>query len=174
MKLIIFSFFILTLFASCGNQTNVFQDVGETTALKRGLDNQDPSSDRLVFAKSNVRAAPGVVHLKSKGIGKNTADATTQAKLNAIKAVLFKGIPESNVSAPLVDLKARKKHKDFFKNFLKEGGDFLDYVVNTQPNAEDRVKMKKAIQIGIFIEINYKQLQKRLEDEGINKAFGIN
>lgn len=169
MKIIhiaLFTFF----FIGCGGTKAGYEGDGETNAQVRG---NDLSTETRVIMNSAIRHEPGVVHLKSIGVDNRTEQATEKAKINAIKAVLFEGIPGSNVANPLVNQAVKEKHKSFFNKFLQPHGDYSQYIVNTRLDPEERVKVKGGIRIGIDIAINYSQLQKRLEHENIISGFGI-
>jgi hypothetical protein len=162
--------FSLTLFFGCGGSKAGYEGNGETSALIRG---NDLSANKEVIANANVRFEPGVVYLKSTGFGKRQEDAVEQAKMNAVDAILFKGVPGSSVASPIVDREASQKHQSFFKKFMEPGGEYVRYIINSNYDPAERVSVKGGVRIGLELEINYAQLQKRLEDADIIKPFGI-
>lgn len=136
------------------------------------------------------------VLLKVYSYGESVDEAIERAKMDAVHAVIFKGIPGSNVEDPLVDdpQKAQKEHSEFFKEFfgvelldkrLREKGgvrygpksaDYRLYVERSNDgsiNPEDRVKVDGGYKVGVAVSVNHASLRKRLEKEGIVKEFGL-
>jgi hypothetical protein len=74
----------------------------------------------------------GSVTLQSYGKGRNYADASEQAKKNAVFEVIFYGIKSGNggcSSDPLLFIpEANKVYEDFFNAFFKDDGLYKQYV----------------------------------------------
>ncbi|HON19211.1 MAG TPA: hypothetical protein PK990_08625 [Salinivirgaceae bacterium] len=116
----------------------------------------------------------GTKLFKVYGYGKSVDEATFEAKRNAISAAIFKGIPAGGGAAPTppltTDPNAEVTHKDFFDEFFKPGGKFLQYVNLSNDGTaggSDRVKMKKGYKVGVVVSINHTALRKYLEDSGV-------
>ncbi len=146
--------------------------------------------------ESMEQGEKGTVMFKVYSYGKSVEDAVQRAKMDAVHAVLFKGIPGSNVEDPLVkdQAEAQKKHTKFFKEFFgvelldkrvrEKGGvrygpksaDYRLYVERSGDGSispEDRVKVDGGYKVGVPVSVNHSRLRKRLEKEGIVKEFGL-
>lgn len=104
--------------------------------------------------------------------------AQKQAAKNGVHAVMFKGVPGKGNIQPkpaLVDSETEMKYKEFFKEFFKDGGEYMRYVqltTNGIPNTGDILKTsKKEYKVGIIVTIDYAALEKMLKDKGINKKL---
>jgi hypothetical protein len=95
---------------------------------------------------------------------------------NAVHGLIFKGytgkIQGCSSFSPLVkDQKTIKKYAPFFKEFFKDGGDYLKYVTtatNGMIKSENVIKIKrKQYKVGIIVSVQTDLLRKRLENEGI-------
>jgi hypothetical protein len=127
-----------------------------------------------VQALDNNITADGVIFIKSWGVGKKYNQAIEDAKRNAIKAVIFKGVPNSSIKRPLLSTPgAEQQHRDFFDAFFQKDGKYLQYVVKTSVDPADRIRMKGSYKAGVKTKIFYRQLQKELENAGIIKKFGL-
>ena len=74
----------------------------------------------------------GSVTVESFGMGRNKADASEQAKKNAVLAVLFKGIKigvgNCNSDALVISPNGQEKYEDFFGLFFKDNGPYMQFV----------------------------------------------
>ncbi len=109
---------------------------------------------------------------------KKPHDAVYKAKRYAVSAAIFKGIPAGNGAAPtppiVSDLDSYDKHKDFYDEFFKAGGMYLNFVNSTTdgiPGGKDRIKMKKGYKVGLSVSLNYSGLRSYLEEKGIAKRL---
>jgi hypothetical protein len=113
-----------------------------------------------------------------------------RAKLDAVHAVLFKGIPGSNLEEPLVDTEGMLKHKEYFNNFfgtdewLTEledikvkktiGAPYLNYVnlsTDGSVSSNDVVKVGKKYKVGVAVAIAHARLREQLEKDNIIEEF---
>lgn len=138
----------------------------------------------------------GTVMVKVYSYGSDVDEAIERAKMDAVHAVLFKGIPGSNVEDPLVDnpTQAQKEHSAFFKEFfgvelldkrvrekggLRYGSKSADYRLYVEKSNDgsidpkDRVKVDGGYKVGVTVSVNHKRLRERLEEEGISSEFGL-
>ena len=88
---------------------------------------------------------------------------------NAIKGLLFKGLqPDKDgggqVNALVED--GYEAHKEFFDSFF-ESGDYKQFIQTHEVQGADIVKLKKGYKVGYTVEVNLKQLRRRLEKHGI-------
>ena len=107
--------------------------------------------------------------------GRNDRQCIENAKMDAVKALLFKGIPGSGLQKPLVaDLSEMNEHKDYFKSFFKDNGPYLNYVSVSNDgsiNENDRFKVGNKLKIGIIVSVNKASLRNELESAGIIKRL---
>ncbi len=138
----------------------------------------------------------GNVMFKVYSYGETVEEAVKRAKMDAVHAVLFKGVPGTNVEDPLVKnpTKAQEEHSDYFKEFfgvellkkrmrskggLRYGKKSADYRLYVERSSDgsikpgDRIKVEGGYKVGVMVSVNHKQLRKRLEDDGIVKEFGL-
>ena len=120
----------------------------------------------------------GTKVLKVWGYGKRVEDAIIEAKMNAVAAAIFKGIPGGNGAAAtpaiLRDPNASETHADYFEQFFSPGGKFNQFIALTtdgMPSGQDRLKMKKGYKVAIYTQIMYDALRKQLEADGIAKSL---
>jgi len=70
--------------------------------------------------------------LKAWGKGRYWKDAADQAKKNAVRDVIFKGIldgsGECKVKPLLPEVNAEEKYEDYFTKFFKDGGEYKNFV----------------------------------------------
>jgi hypothetical protein len=89
----------------------------------------------------------GSVTLESFGKGRNYQDASEQAKKNAVKAVIFKGIRNGSdvcgFDPLLYNSNAERIHEVYFANFFKDGGEYLKYVSTKDEQIKNKVKRNK-------------------------------
>jgi hypothetical protein len=106
---------------------------------------------------------------------KKEKDCIVYAKVDAVKAILFKGIPGSGMAHPMVnDVGAEEKYKDFFSEFFKSGGRYLNYVSISNDgsiNENDRFKVGRQLKIGVIVSVQKANLRKELEAAGIIKKL---
>jgi hypothetical protein len=102
---------------------------------------------------------------------KKEKDCFEYAKMDAVKAIMFKGIPGSGMQRPMItEVGAEDKFRDFFKEFFKEGGKYLNYVAISNDGSisdEDRVKVGKKLKIGVILSVQKANLRRELEAAGI-------
>jgi len=106
---------------------------------------------------------------------KKEKDCFEYAKMDAVKAIIFKGIPGSGMQRPMVtEVGAEDKYRDYFKEFFKEGGKYLNYVSISNDGSisdEDRMKVGKKLKIGVIVSVQKANLRKELEAAGIAKKL---
>lgn len=118
----------------------------------------------------------GIIYLESTGFAKKSkAEAKANAVQNAIDKVLFVGIPNSSISRPLIsDPAAKNKHQAYFDRFFSDKGAYDKYVTINTINPAKTIRVgRKGYQVAVLIELNYRALQKELEEAGIISKFGI-
>jgi hypothetical protein len=107
--------------------------------------------------------------------GRNERQCIENAKMDAVKAILFKGVPGSGLQKPMVvDLSEMNEHKDYFKAFFKDDGPYLNYVSISNDgsiNENDRYKVGNKLKIGVIVSVNKANLRNELESAGIIKRL---
>jgi hypothetical protein len=116
--------------------------------------------------------------LKAWGNGRNRADAVEQAKKNAMRDVIFKGIREGKQECnqkPLIfEVNAEEKHEDYFNAFFADGGEYKNYVslrderIGDKIN-RDRKKMTESVTNGLVVRILRAELKAKLIADNIIK-----
>lgn len=106
---------------------------------------------------------------------KKEKDCIEYAKVDAVKAILFKGIPGSGMVSPMVNEPgAEEKYSDYFKELLKPGGKYLNFVSISNDgsiNENDRFKVGKKLKIGVIVSVQKANLRNELEAAGIIKKL---
>ena len=112
-----------------------------------------------------------------QGNGRNADAATEDALVNAVRGLLFEGIPGSTVNRiqsqkPLVqDASVRVAKQDYFQHFF-DSGDYRLYVEKL-PNVLPRVmKVNGNYKVKVSVILNKQMLRQRLEKDGIIKSLG--
>ena len=121
----------------------------------------------------------GTKVMKVWGYGKKVEDAIIEAKMNAVAAAIFKGIPGGQGAAAtpaiLRDPNAAEKHADYFENFFSPGGKYLQFLTMTtdgMPSGQDRLQIsKKNYKVAIYVQVMYDALRKQLEADGIARKL---
>jgi hypothetical protein len=116
----------------------------------------------------------GTILFKIYAYGKDDDQAIANAKSDALKAVMFRGIPGSDLVRPMVtDLAAPETHKDFFQTFFGTQ-QYLQYVSisgDGTVDSDDRFKVGKRIKLGVVVSVQKDNLRKLLEAAGIVRSL---
>jgi hypothetical protein len=116
----------------------------------------------------------GTILFKIFSYGKNEDQAIENCKSDALKAVMFKGIPGSDLRDPMIkDLSVLETRKDFFETFFTTK-QYLQYVSISSDGSidgEDRLKVGKKYKIGVIVSVQKNTLRKLLESSGIIKPL---
>lgn len=151
---------------------------GDVSAQKR-KDRKKLFANENNYEISSVKVGQeGTKLVKVWGYGKKADQAVVQAKKNAVHAVIFRGLPGSATvpsTPPLCkDPQAWDKHREYFESFFETAGPYLTYVNQTTdgvPSGTDRLKIKGGYKVGIYAQVMYDNLRKRLEADGIIKKL---
>lgn len=141
----------------------------ETNAQKT---NHDYSN--LNFEVEFIRTGnEGTTLFKVISFGRNTEQAINNAKADAIKAVLFKGIPNSDLSKPLVSYPEMINNAHYFSDFFEKEKylDFIHLLNNGEIAGEDRIKVRGKYKIGLIVSVQKSKLRALLETERIIKSL---
>lgn len=135
----------------------------------------------------------GTVLLKVYSYGYTVEKAIERAKMDAVHAVLFKGIPNSNMSRPMIK-NGQSSKKQYFDNFFglykvtvknRKPIDILDisktfnapYKLYVQLSSDgsispkDRFKVGKLYKVGVVVSVNINELRRQMEKDGIIQSL---
>ena len=116
--------------------------------------------------------------LKAWGNGRNRFDAIEQAKKNAVRDVLFKGIVDGKTDCDtkpiLFEVNAQANHEDYFNKFFTDKGEYLNYVTLQderigQKILRDRRRARKGATHGVVVRVLRSELKKRMIHDNILK-----
>ena len=120
----------------------------------------------------------GTKFVKVWGFGKTVDAAIMNAKENAVHACIFRGIPGSAtaMSTPPIcpNPDTWVSNEDYFQAFFAPGGPYLAYVSMTTdgvPSGTDKRKVKGGYKVGIYVQVMYDNLKRKLEHDGIARKL---
>ncbi|KJD35551.1 hypothetical protein PW52_07255 [Tamlana sedimentorum] len=125
-------------------------------------------------------AKQGSKLIKVWSYSKNPKHAISSGMKNAVHGIIFKGYAGGGQGCtslkPLSDdVSKEDEYQEFFDNFFADGGEYLKYVSSATDGSVapgDRLKIsKREYKIGIIVNVQYNQLRKRLEKEGIIRGL---
>lgn len=146
--------------------------------------NKETEQWRYEIEAAVGQAVQGNILVKVYTYSKDKNTAIAQAGKNAVHGVLFKGVApknEANVRIPgqkpiVTDIDAEEEHREYFKEFFKDGGKFQKYIQlvnNGIPEAGDVVKVgKKEYKVGVKVLVAKDALRKEMEAAGVVKQLG--
>lgn len=117
------------------------------------------------------------INLRCDGFGQNELTAITDAEKYAVESILFRGIPDSQLKDPLVNINendARKNNKKYFDELLEEKR-YKTFIISSIPTTKiHHVKGGGGQKsISIDVSINLRALRTDLEQNGIIRKFGL-
>lgn len=131
--------------------------------------------EQVRVAKQNTK------FVKSWATAKKADEAIVIAKQNVVAAALFTGIsPNYEMGAGVIPplcsqgMNAYYDNKDYFDNFFKKG-DFLNYILDvnsTYPIGENNLKTPEGRRVGVYLQLLYDDLRKKLINDKIIKGLG--
>ena len=117
----------------------------------------------------------GEITIRSTGIGKNKIKAISSAEQNAIELLLFRGIPNSQQTTPLVSIneqQAKTQYKAYFEELLTRGR-HKTFILSSVP-VTDLVKQGQGMRnISVDVRINLTALRADLEQHNVTRKFGF-
>lgn len=108
------------------------------------------------------------------GYGKNAKKASCDAETNVIKAIIFKGVPNTQQSVPMIketEVSTYSMNKDFWDTFWN--GEYQDVIIRSlivRGFGKDENKQKS---ITLEVTVNIRALRQELERNGIIRKFGL-
>ena len=131
------------------------------------------------YTVQQIRVAKdGKKFVKVWGLGKNADRAMDKARQNAVAACIFVGVAATDIAGVVPPLcvggqQDYEAHRAYFDQFFVTG-DFLNYVVDTNsryPTGQDNVGTPDGRRVGIYVEVKYDELRRKLEQDGIIKSL---
>lgn len=113
--------------------------------------------------------------VRAWGAGSNKADAVEQARKNALRDVIFKGVTAGSSgcsSRPLIlEVNAQEKYEFYFNKFFADGGEYEKYATSEDENKTSRIKAKNSTQTnyGVVVRVKRAELRQHLIDDNIIK-----
>ncbi len=103
---------------------------------------------------------------------KKDKNAGIYAKMNGVKAVMFRGINQGSgcMKKPLVNAEDRSQNQAYFDKFFEPGGEYLNYV-NSTGGITERTVVGKQTKAAMVVSVNHAALRKKLENDGIIKSL---
>jgi len=120
----------------------------------------------------------GTKLIKVWGFAKKVDQAVYKAKKNALLAAIFRGLPAGGGSArtPAICGKSEdyQNNQTFFDGFFADGGKYLQYInmsTDGKPSGSNRLKLKKGYKCAIVVSVDYDNLRKYLEEQGVARRL---
>lgn len=116
--------------------------------------------------------------LKAWGNGRNRMDAVEQAKKNAVRDVIFKGITDGkkdcNMKPIVFEVNAQQKYENYFNAFFADGGEYKNYISLKDERIFDKISRDKkrtseSVTHGLIVRVLRAELQQKLKQDGIIK-----
>lgn len=113
--------------------------------------------------------------VRAWGKGSNKADAIEQAKKNAVRDIIFKGVKggsgECNLKPLIYAVNAQEKYEFYFNKFFADGGEYAKYATGEDENRTSRIKAKGSAQqnYGVVVRVKRAELKQKLIEDGIIK-----
>lgn len=120
----------------------------------------------------------GSITVKAWGNGRNQSDAVEQAKKNAVRDVIFKGIQNGKSDCSrvplLLDPNAQQINQEYFFGFFADNGEYKNYVSLKDERIFDKVKRDKkkareSVTNGLVVRVLVYDIKKKLIKDGIIK-----
>jgi len=117
----------------------------------------------------------GSYTLRAWGVGRNKVDAMEQARKNAVRDVIFKGITKGKndcqVKPILMEVNAYDKYRDYFNKFFADHGAYDKYVnyKDKRPGTSIRQRTGAEIKYGVIVRVKHAHLKEKLIQDNILK-----
>lgn len=149
-------------------------------AMLTGLQGcKTPTRIDSVYAYSNFEVEclgtdlDGSQTLRAWGKGKNKAQAIEQARKNAVRAVLFKGITagtgECNKRPLVNEVNAEEKYEAYFNRFFADGGIYKQFTSlgDEKRNSRQKSADNSMENWGVVVRVDRAALRQRLIDDDV-------
>lgn len=127
------------------------------------------------YSVSYVSSDGTSISVRSVGYAKKKTQAVEASEQAAIMSLLFRGIPGSQQSQPLVGTDEKSSmatHKAYFDSLL-DGKRYKSYITSSIPVSQFGKDASGRKSITLDVTINLKALRADLEQQGVIRKFGI-
>ncbi|MDR2972825.1 MAG: hypothetical protein LBU83_13020 [Bacteroidales bacterium] len=119
----------------------------------------------------------GSYTLRAWGVGRSQVDAMEQARKNAVRDVIFKGITkgksECQIKPILMEVNAYDKYRDYFNKFFIDNGTYNKYVNYKDKRFGSSIRQRTGSEIkyGVIVRVKYAEIKEKLINDNILKTF---
>lgn len=140
-----------------------------------------PTQVDSVYANNDFRVVclnsdlDGTYTVRAWGKGKNKKEAIEQARKNAAREIIFKGITNGNPELqkrPIVtEVNAEEKYENYFNRFFADNGEYKQYTSLCDEKQFSRRKSANSTieNWGIVVRVNYDGLREQFKQDNILK-----
>lgn len=117
----------------------------------------------------------GTIVVRSIGFGKSIEVATDEAESNAIKIVLFRGLPDSEQKSAMIgtnESEILNNNKEYFNRFFTDKR-YKTFIISSVPVTDFIRKKGGKKSITIDVKINIEALRIDLEQSKVIRKFGF-
>jgi hypothetical protein len=111
--------------------------------------------------------------LKAWGKGSSKKDAVEQARKNAVRDVLFKGIrkgsPECSLKPLIVNVSTKEEFEQYFALFFTDGGSYTSFVSNKDHTKVEKHVAGSQVVYGVTVRVLRSKLKQQLIMDNILK-----
>jgi hypothetical protein len=113
----------------------------------------------------------GIYNIKATGYSTTSRNSILEAERNAFKVIIFKGLPGSDLTVPLVDNESNSmsQNKVYYDRFFDSG--YRSFIMNRNENYLPK-KNRNGFQSEVTLKINLESLRRELEQNQIIRKFG--
>lgn len=145
-------------------------------AQKKAVDIPGFSANYSYEVETLGVGSDGTKALKVWSFDKSVDRAIVKAKKSAVAACIFKGLPASSnaTATPPLYVGTDPEWNDYFNHLFADDGEYANYVNITTdgvPSGQDRLKTKGGYKVGIYVQVLYDDLRKKLEADGVIKSM---
>lgn len=117
----------------------------------------------------------GTQTVRTWGQGKNKSTAIENARKNAVRTFLFKGVSAGSgdcTKRPIItEVNAEEKFESYFNRFFADGGEYKQFTSLTDEKRTSRVKAsdRDMEKWGVIVTVDYSGLKNKMITDGIIK-----
>jgi len=116
----------------------------------------------------------GTISVKSTGYGKKDFEAIENAEINALNAILFRGIPQTDIENAMIgtnESQIRSKNEQYFEGFYKSKR-YKSFIMSS--NEISPIKTVNGYKKSTLkVKVNLNSLRRDLENSGVIRKFGF-
>lgn len=116
----------------------------------------------------------GTITIRSTGFGRNVDEAMNSAEQYAVELLLFRGLPGSQQTIPLVGIDeaiVKSRYKQYFQELLTDGR-YKTFLLSSIPVSDFAKHARSQNNVIMDVRINIIALRSDLETNGIIRKFG--